>query len=188
MLIEPTSAVSLGMPSAETNIPMSENNPDVQVKSDDLSEETPLIDQESLIPAEDSHIPLPVNQASLIQTNEKAATPVQEISCAANSDAATEALPSHTLSISVVDDDDAEEATSVQIPAQVSEPPHPTTQPPSSESSRPLAKVKVCTVQYYQGMCADMCLLLWRPELLVLRLLKLLCSALYLNSALLLHS
>ena len=68
-------------------------------------------------------------QDSLLQSEANVAAPVQEVSTAANSDAVTEALESHTLSIFVDDndDDDATEVTSVPIqtsvtPVSISEP------------------------------------------------------------------
>ena len=119
------------------------------------------LNQESLIQYEDSQPPAettqPVNQESLIQVPETVAAPVQEISYAAYSDAATEALPSKTLSISAVDDDENEEVTSVQLPIQApsTDQPQPTAQPPFSEPSRSLARVKVCKIGCQQGMYRD---------------------------------
>ena len=60
-------------------------------------------------------------QDSLIQTQADVAAPVQEVPTAAISDAATEALASHTLSLFVNDDDDdATEVTSVPIQTSAS--------------------------------------------------------------------
>ena len=51
-------------------------------------------------------------QDSLSQSEANVAAPVQEVSTVANSNAATEALASHTLSVFVVvDDDDDDDAT-----------------------------------------------------------------------------
>ena len=121
-------------------------------------------------------------QDSLIQPEANVAAPIQEISTAANSDAATEALASHTLSIFVDyndDDDDATEVTSTSaILVSISDPVRDTTparvdspvqalspvressplRTPTPIPSSPLlpsmpAKRKVCHLTYFQRMC-----------------------------------
>nr|XP_017228857.1 PREDICTED: uncharacterized protein LOC108204077 [Daucus carota subsp. sativus] len=104
VMIEPLSAMPLD--TAAADIQMSDTNPDFQGQSEDAQTEAVL----------------KMIQDSLIQPEANVAAPVQEVSTAANSDAATEALASHTLSIFVDnDDDDATEVTS--IPVQTSESP-----------------------------------------------------------------
>ena len=163
--VEPLSAVPLDEPSPAADIPMSEKTPELQAPSYDLLEPiTAEVPTETL---------LQINQESLIQVEEHVAAPVQEISCAANSDAATEALASHTLSIFVNDDDDddATEVTSVpaKVPASLQGTTSDQTPVPISDSSpvkdshspvkdtvseppQPSTKSKVCQMQYLQGM------------------------------------
>ena len=83
--------------------------------------DTHVSDRNSDVPSqsEDAQIELVLQmiQDSLIQPEANVAAPVQEVPTAANSDAATEALASHTLSIFVDDneDDDATEVTSIPM-------------------------------------------------------------------------
>ncbi|XP_017228898.2 uncharacterized protein LOC108204109 [Daucus carota subsp. sativus] len=106
VLVEPISAMPIEEPGTTVDIQMSETLPEYQAQSD-----VPL----EQITAE----VLQMNQESLIQVQETVAAPVQEISYVANSDAATKALASQTLSIFLNDDDDDDtEVTSV--PAKVS--------------------------------------------------------------------
>ncbi|XP_063948023.1 uncharacterized protein LOC135152117 [Daucus carota subsp. sativus] len=159
VLIEPISAVPLDTMAAD--IQMSEsisacNDQPAVAKSDEVlklnqesliqhedinaadthvSDKTPDIPSQS----EDAHIEvvLQMIQDSLIQTEANVAAPVQEVPIAATSDAATEALASHTLSIFVNeddDDDDATEVTSVPIQASAS---------PISDPVRELTPVKI---------------------------------------------
>ena len=92
VFVEPLSAVPLDDPSTVADIPMSETTPDDLLdKSDDLQAATPILNQESLITADvPAESTLQMNQESLIQIEDHDAAPVQEISYAANSDAATE--------------------------------------------------------------------------------------------------
>ena len=111
VLVEPLSAMPLE--SSAADIHMSDTNPDFQAQSEDAQTEAVV----------------KMIQDSLLQSEANVAAPVQEVSTAANSDAVTEALESHTLSIFVDDndDDDATEVTSVPIqtsvtPVSISEP------------------------------------------------------------------
>nr|XP_017233094.1 PREDICTED: fibrous sheath CABYR-binding protein-like [Daucus carota subsp. sativus] len=201
VMIEPISAVRLEPLAAD--IQMSEsisacNDQPVVAKSDEVLK----VNQESLIQheditaadthvsdktpdipsqSEDAHIEvvLQMIQDSLIQTQANVAAPVQEVPIAATSDAATEALASHTLSIFVNDDDDddATEVTSVPIqasaspisdpvrestPVRIDSPVH--TLSPVRESTPTLvhaspiqhpifAQRKVCPMSYFKRMC-----------------------------------
>ena len=111
VLIEPISALPLEEPTA-ADIQMSKTIPEFQAQSDvPLEPTTADVVTESV---------LQMNQESLIQVQENVAAPVQEISYAANSDAATEALASHTLSIFLNDDDDDDATEVTSVPATVS--------------------------------------------------------------------
>ncbi|XP_063946066.1 uncharacterized protein LOC135151512 [Daucus carota subsp. sativus] len=200
VMIEPISAVPLEPLAAD--IQMSEsisacNDQPVVAKSDEVlklnqesliqheditaadthvSDKTPDIPSQS----EDAHIEvvLQMIQDSLIQTQANVAAPVQEVPIAATSDAATEALASHTLSIFVNDDDDdATEVTSVPIqtstsptsdpvrestPVKIDSPVH-TWSPVRESTPTPVhaspiqhpisAQRKVCQLSYFKRMC-----------------------------------
>ncbi|XP_063941234.1 pollen-specific leucine-rich repeat extensin-like protein 1 [Daucus carota subsp. sativus] len=104
VMVEPISAMPLDTTAADIQI--SETIPEYHDQTEEIQPETVL----------------KMNQESLIQVEDQVAALVQETSTAANSDAATEALASHTLSIFVNedDDDDATEVTSVPIQAATS--------------------------------------------------------------------
>ena len=138
-MIEPLSAIPLDTMAADTQMSesFSEHNDQPAVTK---SDEGLKLNQESLIQHEDniaadtlvsekaSDVPsqsedaqiemvLQLIQDSLLQPEAIVAAPAQEIPIAANSDAATEALASHTLSIFADDneDDDVTEVTSTPI-------------------------------------------------------------------------
>ncbi|XP_063939749.1 uncharacterized protein LOC135148454 [Daucus carota subsp. sativus] len=151
ILIEPLSAVPLE--TAEADKQMSEALSDqIDQTAGTKSDEVLKLNQESLIQheemlaadakvserasydpskSEDAQIEMVLQliQDSLFQPEAFVAAPAQEIPTAANSDAATEALESHTLSIFAddIDDEDAPEVTSTPIqpsglPLLISEP------------------------------------------------------------------
>ncbi|XP_063938513.1 uncharacterized protein LOC135148207 [Daucus carota subsp. sativus] len=152
VFVEPLSAVPLDESSTAADIPISETTPDLLDKSDDLQAAPPTLNQESLITAEiPAESTLPMHQESLLQIEDQVADHFQEITCDVHSEDATEALASHTLSISVVDDDDATEVTSISVLVPISDPSP--VKDSASEPPRPSTKINVCHVQYHQGMC-----------------------------------
>ena len=139
ILIEPLSAVPLETTEADKQ--MSEAISDhIDQTAGTKSDEELKLNQESLIQHEEMIVAdakvsertsddpskseeaqiemvLQMIQDSLLQPETNVAAPAQEIPTAANSDAATEALESHTLSIfsDDIDDDGATEVTSTPI-------------------------------------------------------------------------
>ncbi|XP_063936099.1 uncharacterized protein LOC135147177 [Daucus carota subsp. sativus] len=139
VMIEPITAIPLDTIAADTQMSESfseHNDQPTMTKSDEglkLNQES-LIQHEHIIAAdtlvseiasdvpnqsEDAQIEMVLQmiQDSLLQPEAIVAAPAQEITEAANSDAATEALESHTLSIFAddIDDDGATEVTSTPI-------------------------------------------------------------------------
>ncbi|XP_063941302.1 uncharacterized protein LOC135149504 [Daucus carota subsp. sativus] len=179
VLIEPISAVPLETMAAD--IQMSEsisecNDQPAVAKSDEMLK----LNQESLIQHED------INAADTHVSDKTPDIPsqsedahIEEVPIAATSDAATEALASHTLSIFVNedDDDDATEVTSVPIqtsasptsdpvrestPVRIDSPVH-TLSPVRESTPTPVhaspiqhpisAQRKVCQLSYFKRMC-----------------------------------
>ncbi|KAL1811578.1 hypothetical protein ACET3Z_021643 [Daucus carota] len=185
LLIEPISAVPLDIAAADQQ--MSESTPDHNDQSEGaksveeklapdilVSETVPAVPNQS----EDAQIELVLQmiQDSLLQPEVLVAAPAQEITEAANSDAATEALESHTLSICLadIDDDEGTEVTSTPIisepvrenspervdsPVKIMSPVRestPFTAPAVPSSPIPFsepARRKICHLSYIHRMC-----------------------------------
>ncbi|XP_063942872.1 uncharacterized protein LOC135150481 [Daucus carota subsp. sativus] len=185
LLIEPISAVPLDIAAADQQMSESTSDHNDQTEGTKSAEEkiaadTEISEKPSDAPAqsEDAQIEMVLQliQDSLVQPDDIVAAPAQEIQMAENSEAATEALESHTLSIFLadIDDDEGTEVTSTPIisepvrettPERVDSPvktlspvrestPFPAPAVPSSPIpfSEP-ARRKICHLSYNHRMC-----------------------------------
>ncbi|XP_063949994.1 uncharacterized protein LOC135152814 [Daucus carota subsp. sativus] len=128
LLIEPLSAMPLDIAAADKQMLESTSDHNDQTEGNKSVEEriaadTDISEKPSDAPSksEDAQIEMVLQliQDSLVQPEDIVAAPAQEIPMAENSEAATEALESHTLSVSLadIDDDEGTEVTSTPIQA-----------------------------------------------------------------------
>ncbi|XP_063942667.1 uncharacterized protein LOC135150333 [Daucus carota subsp. sativus] len=128
LLIEPLSAMPLDIAAADKQMLESTSDHNDQTEGNKSVEEkiaadTDISEKPSDAPSksEDAQIEMVLHliQDSLVQPEDIVAAPAQEIPMAENSEAATEALESHTLSVFLadIDDDEGTEVTSTPIQA-----------------------------------------------------------------------
>ncbi|XP_063936176.1 uncharacterized protein LOC135147230 [Daucus carota subsp. sativus] len=135
LLIEPISAMPLDIAAADQQMSESTSDHNDQTEKttsveEKIAADTEISEKPSDAPgqSEDAQIEMVLQliQDSLVQPDDIVAAPAQQIQMAENSEAATEALESHTLSVFLadIDDDEGTEVTSTPI---ISEPVRETT-------------------------------------------------------------